>query len=190
MKSFCCIDPCTFFSTENNIIILDDKKNLFYFHPNNEMNITFNLPIGKYFTENSLQQKLFTPYEEFKKPERYISPKEFKIIVKKNPNKATISLRNRTITIDPKIANHKYRPCLQFILGHEIYHTTVGGNLYDTKGNLIFNAEAACDDFSKNYMLSHGFNPSQIKIACNLLLNDQTRKECIHHSTVEQKHRR
>lgn len=190
MVKFRCNDPATFFCSDHQIKILDENKKLFYYHPNSIGSITFNLPVGIYYTDNSLQQKPFVPYEKFVKPEKFIDPREFKILVGNNPHKATINLRDKTILFDKKIASHKYRPCLQFILGHEIYHTCVGGSLFDKAGNMIFDAEKACDDFSKNYMLSHGWNPTQIKIASALLLNDKDRVQCIHNNTITKNFRR
>lgn len=175
-----CVDPCTFFCSDSPIKVLDRDKKIFYFHPNKEGAITFNLPKGTFYTENKIQQRVFQPYEVFEKPAKYISPAEFEIKVKKNPKKATISIPNRTITFDPCVAYHDYQPALVFVLGHEIFHTAVGGNIYHpvTK-QIMFDAEKACDNFSANWMLSHGYNPNQIKFAVKLILSNSDRKECI-----------
>lgn len=180
--------PCSFYSSDSPIRILDDKKKLFFYHPNSTGEITFNLPVGIYYTDNELTQRNFKPYVAFIKPENYISPTEFKIIIGKNEHKATISINNRTILLDKSIAKHDYKPCVVFVLLHELYHTVIGGNVvHDNK--IIFNAEQSCDDFATNYMLSHGYNPTQIKLATQLILNDEHRKKCVHEKTVSQNFR-
>ncbi len=175
MKKLLLNDPCTFFTTDCDIKIYDHRKKIFYFHPNKSKSITFNLPKGVYFTDCLFTQKVFSPYEEYKAPTKLFDFSSYDLISKPNPNKATISLKKKTITVDPKFSNHDYLPCQQFILGHEIYHNEVGGNIYDKSGKLIFDAEQACDDFSSNYMLSHGWNPSQVYFACKLLLKSEDR---------------
>ncbi len=183
-------NPITFFSNESPVHILDDKKNLFYYHPNDEHEINFNLPVGIYYTKNKLFERVFTPYERFKKPFGYISPNEFKPIVKTNIHKATILIPEREIILDPSIAYHKFKPCTDFTICHEIFHTVIGGTISNSKGEIIFDAEKPCDDFAKNYMLSFGWNPIQIDYAVKLILNSDSRKNCIHNSTVQMNFRK
>lgn len=177
--------PATFFSRDNNVLIRDVENNMFYQHPNERNCITFNLPVGVFYTDNELlEQPDFIPYEKFKSVDFKFNPKEFSITVKQNPNKATINTFFKTIVVDPSILEFNYAPLLTFLLGHEMAHLIVGGNTYDKNSVLLFDAEKACDDISRNYMLSHGFNPSQIKIASELLLRSRDRKECIHNNTI------
>lgn len=181
-----CKDPCTFFSTDRNIHVMDENKNSFYFHPNREQFINFNLPIGEYYCDNKIKQTIFNPYEKFIMPYKFIAPSEFKIVVSPNEKKATISIPKKTITVDPKVAYHKYKPATIFVLGHEIAHTTFGGNILNNKGEIVFNAEKACDNQSKNWMLANGYNPTQIKFAVDLILSSQDRRNCIHNDTIKQ----
>jgi len=179
-----CISPCTFFSQDSPIEILDDKGNIFFYHPNSDRKINFNLPVGKFQTKNILIQKDFAPYEKLNPATFSIRPQDFLVVVGKNPHKATISMKNKTILVDKEIANHKYKPCKAFIIGHEIGHIIIGGSQYDRSGKMVFDAEKWCDDFSRNYMLATGYNPSQIKIASELMLSDASRKNCIHENTI------
>jgi len=158
---------------------------MFYMHPNDRKSILFNLPMGVFYTENNLlKQKEFQPYEKFRGWNLKFNPKEFTTVLKPNKNKATINTFFKTITVDPSIPKYNYAPLLDFVIGHELGHLEVGGNKYDDNKNLIFDAEKACDEISRNYMLSHGWNPSQIKLAAELLLRSGDRRECIHNNTV------
>ena len=179
-----CVSPCTFFSQDSPIDIKDSKGNIFFFHTNTDRKINFNLPVGSYSTKNLLIQKDFLPYEKLNDVKFPINPKDFLVVVGNNKHKATISMDNRTILVDRSIANHTYKPCKAFIIGHEIGHIIIGGSKYDKSGKMILDAEKWCDDFSRNYMLATGYNPSQIKIASELLLNDFDRKNCIHENTI------
>jgi len=190
MKKIFCEDEVTLYSNDTPIKIYDSRKKLFYFHPNKEKNICFNLPKGEFFTENLFRQQPFKPYEIYQMPNFSVDISKFNLIEGKNPHKATITPSQKKILIDSSIINHEYSPCLTFVLLHEIYHTVVGGNKKDANGNIIFNAEASCDNFAKNWMLSHGYNPSQIKVVKELILSDNHRKECLHDSLTQQNFRR
>jgi len=191
MNYIICKEPATFFCEDLNVKIFDEKNNIFYTHPNKENKLTFNLPVGKFQTNNIIFKKnIFLPYENLAENYFRILPTKFKIIVCDNENKATINTSKLTIRLDKEIANHIYKPVKTFIIGHEIGHIIFGGDLYDSEKNILFDAEQACDEFAKNYMLSKGYNPTQIKIAANLLLNNSERKKCIHNLTVNKKIRR
>lgn len=185
-----CLEPSTFYTEDKDISIYDDLKNIFFYHPNKENSIQFNLPVGIFYTKNKIKRSLFQPYEKFDNLPLSDAVSNFRPVVKKNPNKATINNVSKTITVDPSISEHIYKPCSAFIAAHEIGHLHYGGNKYDTYGNLIFNAEKACDDYAINYMLSHGWNPSQIKILKQLILKDEDRKHCIHTRTTNYNFRR
>lgn len=181
--------PCTYFSTDSPIKILDENKNVFFIHPNNENKINFNLPVGSFFTENTLYKRAFQPYEKFEGTNLTLSDlQKFKTSIGNNPHKASINTINKTILVDRKIANVKYKPLLKFLMLHECKHIEVGGNVYDGD-RIIFDAEKACDAFATNYMLAFGWNPTQIQILKEIL-NDTDRKECIQHATTKHNFRR
>ncbi len=172
-------EPSSFYSSDTDISILDMYKNPFYAASNFRKNITFNLPVGVFYTNNVLKRVAFKPYEDFKYPSLNYSPKDFKIVIAKNPNKLTINTLSKTIKVDPLIAENKFLPLLTFSIGHELGHLKYGGSTPS------FDAEKACDDFSRNYMLSHGWNPTQINLAAQMLLRSFDRKNCIEKETVQ-----
>lgn len=174
-----------------NTIIIPQKTGFYIIDPFNPVNIrdfrnklfystepllpkvkNFNLPVGKYFVENGLIRVLKEPVKypllRMPKPERkLISPFDFEIIVKDNPNKCTINWNKKTITFDPEIMEKSLSE-IYFILYHEY-------------GHQLFNTEKYADLVACNYMLRKGFNPSQIASAPILSLSEraQERKEYI-----------
>ncbi len=173
-----CDEPKTYFCSEP-VNILDEDKNIFYIHPNKEQSITFNLPIGFYFTNNNLEEKHYQPYGKKPNVKFPFDLDEMKVLIASNKHTATIRPFEKTITVDPNTANIKYKPALAFLLRHEVYHLVIGGSRFDGKGNIIFDAEKACDDYAKKDMLYCGYNPTQITIAKELLLTSPERKKCI-----------
>ncbi len=182
------IAPSTFFCSEP-VCIKDNNNNIFYVHPNKEGKINFNLPKGLYFTNNRLDKKQFQPYAKFDYPVFKQTIKDINIEIKKNPNKATIIPTLKKIIIDKKLSENKYKPALVFLLVHEIGHLKYGGDKFEN-GVKVFDAEKACDSLAVNYMLSHGYNPTQISIAKEIILSGQDRKNCIHNETIKQNFRR
>jgi hypothetical protein len=174
-------EPSTFFSAGRDIYILDEQGNFFYAHPNKEGKINFNLPRGVYYTSNVLIKKPFVPYVKWQRPDFKYNPAEFRIVVKPNVNKASINYLTKDITIDEKIAKIKFKPLKVFLLAHELKHLDVGGSKFDSKGKMTFDAEHECDKYAENYMLSHGYNPTQIELSKKLCLSNPNRHECIHH---------
>lgn len=183
MFKIVCKSPRTFFTSDKDVTIRDDKKVFFYYHDNADGSLTFNLPCGVYFTSNNLTEKPFAPYVKLPEYETPYALDQFKIIVGHNPHKATITPNKRTILIDRKVANIKYKPALVFMLAHELYHLCIGGSRYDTTGRMVFDAEAACDAFAERYMMARGWNHSQITIAKYILLDDENRIKCRPHDT-------
>lgn len=193
MEKIICENPSTFLSFENDILVYDENENLFFFHPNNENFINFNLPKGVFYTDNYIHKKtVFTPYKEFLFNENFINDKleDYELITHlENKNKATINTLTKTIKIDNQLYNHDYKPLSVFLLGHEIGHLFSTGDLY-IKGKKVFDSEKFCDEFSENWMLANGYNPSQIKIASHLLLKNSDRKKCIKERNSLKKYRR
>lgn len=173
------IAPSSFFSYDSPIRVLDDKKNAFYFHPNKERNITFNLPEGLYYTENNLQKlNSFKPYKKTSQKTDFIVPEGIKIEIGENPNKATIWPKKLHILCDPSIANHIYKPVTRFVLGHELGHNG-------------FMEEEPCDIYSANLMLDAGYNPTQIDAAKEILFkNNWHRKNCVERDFMSLNNRR
>lgn len=148
------------------------------------------MPKGVFYSRNRLTKKSFIPYKEFRKNNLSANiVNSFELIEAKNPNKATINTKLKTIKIDNKIADIEYKPCLVFLLAHELGHTIFGGDKYMGEQK-IFDAEIACDSFASNYMLSHGYNPTQIVVAKEMLLSRTDRKKCIHDDVIEKNNRR
>jgi hypothetical protein len=175
-KKFVVMKPSSFYSNDKPIVIFDEKKYPFYFHPNKLGSITFNLPIGKYYTKSILKEIPFIPYEK----QMNVKPDtDYGFNISDNPHKATITPFDKKITVDKKIDSLKYLPAKQFIVGHEIGHTIVGGDRFDSMKNKIFDAEKWCDRFSENYMLANGWNPTQVKFAKEFILSNVDRKNCI-----------
>ncbi len=173
-------------------MVFDEKGNPFYWHTNKERSITFNLPIGKYSTENKLiKQPKFIPYGNEKYP---IFPndgfiKALKVYCEPNPNKASISLEKRIIVVDPKYYNSSYKPLQVFTLRHEVYHYFFHCKSDKERQNKFIHQhyEKECDNAAKAWMLANGYNPTQISLAIKLLLKGQERKDCMEMKTTHPK---
>jgi len=147
------ISQITGFSGLAPIKIYDGKNRIFY-NKNRSNNrdgiVYFNLPPGRYFTDNELK-RLPRPIKYkcplLPKPERLLNIPQLKIIVEKNPRKCSIYFATGIIKIDPEYAA-KPLPQLMHILFHEI-------------GHFLYATEYKCDLFSCYNMLKYGFNPSQ-----------------------------
>lgn len=181
--------PSTFLCTEKNVRILDRNKNDFYFHPNSEEKITFNLPKGIFWSKSKIfRQPIFKPYRtNYIKIPKSITGK-VKIKVSKNPHKASIFRDQNLIIIDNGISKicDKYKPAFIFLIGHELSHFLPQGL---TGGE---QAEIFCDENSANQMLCNGYNSSQINIARKLLFGDGNvkRSECLHEKIINSNFKR
>lgn len=173
-------------------MILDEKGNPFYWHTNKQKSITFNLPIGTYKTENNLfKLKTFKPYGNEKYP---IFPnngflRSLKIYCKPNPNKASISLQQRVIVVDPKYFNSTYKPLKTFTLCHEVFHFFFHSQSLEEKQNKFIHEhyEKQCDNAAKAFMLANGWNPTQVSLAIQMLLKGKHRKDCMKAMTTNAK---
>lgn len=139
------------------VIIRDFRGILFYTTEPSIPNIeTFNMPfLGvKYFVESGSFQPLSQPveYELLALPktaERELNPPfGFDIVFGNNPNKCTISFKNKIIFFDNAF-KEKTLPEIYFVLFHEFAHQ-------------YFHTEDLTDTLAANYMLKKGFNPEQI----------------------------
>jgi len=161
--------PSSFFS-ENPVEIYDDRGKLFYYHPNKERKIVFNLPKGKYQSIGKVRRlDKFYPYPPLEKQNfsGLTIPRDIKIYEQENENKASIMLGKRKIIIDPKIKNHKYKFVPVFTIGHEIGHY------------IFHDDEKQCDIFSYNLGMLNGYNPSQMDKAQKILF-DESPDRCKH----------
>lgn len=174
-------------------MIYDDKGNPFYWHTNKERSINFNLPKGKYSTQNKItKQAKFKPYGNGKYPNTPAFRaflKTLKIYCRTNPNKASISLQQRIIIVDPKFYNSVYKPLQAFTLGHEVFHYFYHSKAKWQKANRLIHQhiEKQCDKASANLMLAKGYNPTQVSLSVKLLLKGQERKDCIRDHTTHKK---
>ena len=175
-------------------MIYDEKKNPFYWHTNAERSITFNLPVGKYYTENNLTKKnKFVPYGHEKYPifSNTTFLRDLKIYCRPNPNKASISLERRIIVVDPKYFNSTYKPLKTFTLCHEVFHFFFHCESAEQKQNRFIHQhyEKECDNAAKAWMLANGWNPTQISLAIKMLLKGQERKDCMQLKTTHPKNK-
>jgi hypothetical protein len=176
------VESKTGFFSDSVVHILDENKRLFYFHPNKEKCLHFNLPEGKYFIKSDSQlRKLPVPV---KYPELELSftyekiPLINKVFEKRNPNKATIYVGKKQIDIDSSIVNHWFKPAFVFVVFHELGHN-------------FSKSEIECDKFSFNNMLELGYNPIQCEAARHMLLK-QNKQRCkeFHFSLIGKKFRK
>ena len=191
--------PSSFFTTDKKVFVYDDRGNIFYMHPNRTRKLTFNLPVGKYSTNNTIKQVGFIPYVPF--VEHFSDPAihEYRVYEAPNKHKASIIPHKKTIIVSDKVRYNdgssfdigEYKPCDTFLMCHEKAHRKVGGNRYNRiTGEIIFDAEQACDNIAENYMLSHGFNPSQVKLAKQLILSSAKRRNCSQYNSKQMNFRR
>ena len=153
-------DKETFFSFDSPLLIRDSKQKVFYYHPNKKGEIYFNLPKGTFYTNCDVHKSEIRNYPllSLPEPEHFFDHKNIKIIKKDNPCKATIYPLKKKIFLDHKISKVDYSPAKVFILAHEF-------------GHLRYRTEKFCDMFAVNFMLSKGYNPSQIAVAYKVLFH-------------------
>lgn len=172
-------------------MILDEKKNPFYFHTNEARHINFNLPPGTYYTENNLHKRTtFQPYRHGPYP---TLPKDFlrrvRVFPYPNKSKASISLDRAFILADPKYYYSKFKPLKTFTLCHEVFHKQFHAKNNRERRNYFIHEyiEKQCDNAAKNFMLANGWNPIQVSLAVKMLLKGKHRRECIRESTTDPK---
>ena len=181
--------PTTFFTSSKGLIILDSKRNPFYWHDNQDKHINFNLPPGRYYCNVPIQERAqFKPYNHEPYPKFTGSfLNDVQVYKHKNPNKASISLERRFILADPKFYNHTYRPLKTFTLCHEVFHRFFHAKTRAERKNPFIREyiERQCDNAAKNFMLANGWNPTQVSLAVKLLLRGKGRKDAIRKCTTD-----
>lgn len=170
------------------MLILDQYGHLFYFHYNKERELTFNLPVGSYYSYTPLiQLHRFVPYTKRTYPKMAADLEAIVLMCRPNKNKASTTAKKVRgkiwINADPKYFYHDHLPTQTFTLLHEIFHSNKGYHTTNNKqrGNYFFrnHIEKKCDSAATNYMLVHGWNPSQISMAGKNLLQGKHRRQCI-----------
>jgi hypothetical protein len=155
-----------FYCQDENILIFDDKGQIFYERKSDRKNNAFNLPKGNYRTANTLK-KLSKPvsysFPTLPQPERNgILPK--KVILRKgdNPNKCSIVRDDRrriaVIFADHAIFNLPRRE-KEVIMYHEL-------------GHCFYQTESKCDLFAAYHLIKKGYNPSQLAMSIFNSLSD------------------
>ena len=162
-------DKKGFSTTDKKIRIFDVNGKPFYFFDRTRGKATkFNLPPGKYETENIINE-LPAPVKYRIKPmpkaERYRKlPEKFKFIGADNPNKCSVFLNKGIIVFDKEFVKQQIKPSLVFIGLHEL-------------GHFFYESEHKCDHFAAFQMLKLGYNPSQCTMSTNLTLNNSKSKD-------------
>ena len=181
------------------MLILDQYKHLFYFHYNKERHITFNLPVGSYYSYTPLiELNGFIPYEKRTYPDMAADLNAIVLFCAKNKNKASTTakkIKGRIwINADPKFFYHEFLPTQTFTLLHELFHSNKGYHTtadWQRKNFYIHEfIEMRCDAAAENYMLVHGWNPIQISMAGKFLLDGKRRRDCIERNTTGKHYRR
>lgn len=181
------------------MLILDQYKHLFYFHYNKELNLTFNLPPGYYYSYTPLiQLKRFMPYEARTYPKMAADLNAIVLLCKPNKNKASTTAKKVNgkiwIVVDPKFYYHEFLPTQTFTLLHEIFHSNKGFHTTNDRQRKNFyiheHIEMKCDGAAENYMLVNGWNPIQISMAGKFLLEGKRRRDCIEQNTTGKHYRR
>lgn len=134
------------------VIINDFRGKEFYNNSLVSNPVAFNLPAGDYEVISGrfapLTKPLEFPLNKLPFPERSLPfPGDFKIEFGNNPNKASIIWPEKRILFDNSMLTRSL-PELYFILFHEFAHH-------------VYNTEVFTDRLAENFMLRHGFNPSQ-----------------------------
>lgn len=170
-------------------MILDDQEMPFYWHDNKEHHLNFNLPTGSYYSLVPIKKlHTFKPYGARKYPKLKMSfLSKVRVFPHKNPNKASISLERKFILADNKFFYHDYKPLKTFTLAHEVFHSVYHCKNERERSNRYIHQyyEKKCDEAAKDFMLAHGWNPTQVSLAVKLLLRGQERKDCIRMATTD-----
>lgn len=185
--------PSTFLTKQKDVLILDENKNVFYFHYNKEGKLTFNLPTGRYYSSVPvIKLHRFLPYPHGKYPPFAIPLDKIQLYQLENPNKASISLERLIVIVDPKFYNSEYKPLQTFTLLHELFHGNYHCTTKEQRSNKFYREfmERKCDESAGNWMLANGWNPVQVSLAGKMLLKSPARRACITDNSTGRKIRR
>lgn len=154
--------PSTFYTKASPLYVADDKGRIFYCHENGARDLTFNLPVGNYTTNQNVERKPnFEPYPVLVLPakEQIFDSRNFGIKIDYNPHKGTFRPSQELIILDKDVVKYPYKPYRYFVLAHE-------------KGHSYFSDESKCDWYALNWCLQNGFNPLQIQSSYKRLLKN------------------
>lgn len=154
-----------FISSSNDIELLDGKGFLFYKRSFTGKKNKFNLPKGKYFLKQGLLKKIKLPvkFKMAKLPAiEHLgrTQNNLKVIISDNPNKCSIDYFNKIITLDGSYLKAP-RIVVDFILAHEL-------------GHCFYADQSKADMYAGNLLIKHGYNPSQVLEAPNLVLSNRS----------------
>ncbi len=145
--------------SDENINVFSSSGRVIYTHPNRrKRSVIFNLPNGIFNTKNNIlyvkKKKNFVPsfqmlFKEYPAQWNWALPKIGELtnnfVISNNPNKASIYPGLHKIIADKKLFENLPRPCVKFILFHEL-------------GHYFYKEESYCDLFAVVCMLQNGFN--------------------------------
>jgi hypothetical protein len=184
------ITKCTGFQTPDRRIFVTRLNEVtgsmepFYLFTNTSGGMhRFNLPRGTYKTENKISATASpAQFSKIKLPapdagREHLLKRPMKIFFAENPNKCSINFTHpqfNIITFDNSFKDGLYIKRMA-ILGHEFGHFFfVGGRPFEPQ-TIREEREYRCDCFSYNYLITIGFNPSQIYVAFNEALTGRNR---------------
>jgi hypothetical protein len=127
----------------------------------------FNLPKGRFLVSGEVKELPFS-YKKIDFPD-FDNVKPLKalniVFVDNYPNKCSVWLDTGKVVAD---TNFKYLPSFVFmyIMFHEVGHFYFRGN-----GDL---SEIQCDTFARKKMIECGYNPSQIDLAIQVTLSNNS----------------
>jgi len=154
-----------FRTTDKEIRICTNDGKECYFVNNLKPYHDFNLPAGKYYTENrilKLTQPVFFDVPPTPKPNRrvMIPNGRLNIMYRNNPHKASINCAKGILILDFKIKElPKFKQ--DFIFFHELGHQYYGGYNAQLQKDEYMQAEINCDTYAAINMIVKGYNPSQ-----------------------------
>lgn len=152
--------PSSFYSADKDIRVLDVDKKFFYYHPNKEGHIIFNLPKGIFYTDNKVTRQIaFKSYPKQKLIGSQPLKGGLRGVTGKNDNVGSIWPEMRYMLIDENIMKHDFAPLPVYVIGHELGH------------DAGHHTEEEADCYGSNLMLDKGYNPTQIDICEALLFN-------------------
>ena len=174
-----------FLCADSEVKIFDTEGRPFYIYPKPDSKpyCHFNLPAGEYITKNNLTVTGVRKYKvpSWPKAEWNLTPPKTLIYVKTgNPNKASIILEKGLVILGTyfDVDGVRYntdelpKPFIKQVLCHEVAHYLYGQNGEDS--------ERKCDKAAQIWMLTNGYNPSQVGNAFKYCLNAGERADIAH----------
>jgi hypothetical protein len=184
---FTLTEPATFTTAILPVVIKDVAGNPFFA---SKKQVQFNLPVGKYSTDNQLTTLPFSPFPEIDQNistsktgmKISVGDSDMGRMVGFNPaNKASFYPALNHAFFADKIISHWFRPVRIFTVCHEEGHHHFKPSQVDMAILMMgkdeeayqryINAEHQCDVYSYNKMMRNGYNPLQVKQAIEMVLS-------------------